>query len=74
VEEGVDSALRLGELPDSSPVATRISATEGVFAASLGYLRAHGDPKSPAELRAQDCIGVQGLRTLDAIRPNGLDQ
>jgi hypothetical protein len=48
-EEGVDTALRVGDLPDSALVATRIGTIHRVFAAC------------PADLVKHNCIGVQGL-------------
>jgi DNA-binding transcriptional LysR family regulator len=41
-EEGVDTALRVGDLPDSALVATRIGTIQCVFAASPGYLTSRG--------------------------------
>ena len=60
-EEGIDAALRLGDLPDSALIATRIGTIRRVFAASPGYLEARGTPRKPCDLVGHDCIGVQGL-------------
>jgi DNA-binding transcriptional LysR family regulator len=60
-EEGVDVALRVGDLPDSALVATRIGTIHRVFAASPGYLKSRGRPQSPADLVKHGCIGVQGF-------------
>jgi DNA-binding transcriptional LysR family regulator len=60
-EEGVDAALRLGDLPDSSLVATRVGAAQRVFAASPDYIKARGSLERPADLKRHDCIGVQGF-------------
>jgi len=60
-EEGVDAALRLGDMPDSSLVATKIGVVHRVFAASPLYLKERGVPGSPADLAIHDCIGVQGF-------------
>lgn len=61
VEEGIDVALRIGDLPDSSLIATRIGALRMLTCASPAYLRAHGEPKTPAALAAHDCIAFAGL-------------
>ena len=60
-EEGIDAALRVGDLPDSALIATRIGTIRRVFAASPDYLEARGTPRKPGDLAGHDCIGVQGL-------------
>jgi DNA-binding transcriptional LysR family regulator len=60
-EEGIDAALRVGELPDSALKATRVGTIRRVFAAGPGYLKARGIPQKPADLIGHDCIGVQGF-------------
>lgn len=61
LEEHVDLALRIGELPDSSMVAARLGYTRQVVCASPAYLNAHGIPKTPKELEAHQCITMQVL-------------
>ncbi len=56
VAEGIDVAIRIGFLKDSSLVATRIGAAPRVFCASPEYLEHHGEPKKPAELAAHSCL------------------
>lgn len=53
VREGVDLAVRIGELPDSSLVARRIGQQDWVLCASPDYLRRHAAPASLPELAAQ---------------------
>ena len=60
-EEWIDAALRVGDLPDSALIATRVGTIRRVFAASPGYLKARGVPQNPADLVGHDCIGVQGF-------------
>ena len=60
-EEGIDAALRIGELPDSAMVATHIGDVHRVFAASPAYLKLRGTPKKPTDLLGYDCVGVQGF-------------
>jgi DNA-binding transcriptional LysR family regulator len=60
-EEGIDAALRVGDLPDSALIATRVGTIRRVFAASPEYLKARGVPQNPADLVGHDCIGVQGF-------------
>ena len=61
VEEQIDIALRIGELPASSLVATRVGSIRRVVCASPGYLVARGTPARPSDLLAHDCITFEGL-------------
>jgi DNA-binding transcriptional LysR family regulator len=61
IEEGIDAALRVGDLPDSALIATRVGTIRRVFAASPGYLKARGIPREPADLVGHYCIGVEGF-------------
>ncbi|HEX5092126.1 MAG TPA: LysR family transcriptional regulator [Burkholderiales bacterium] len=56
VEQGIDVAFRVGELPDSSLVARRISTTHRVTVGSPEYLARRGEPRRPEDLAAHDCI------------------
>lgn len=66
VEEHVDLAVRIGQLPDSSLVATHVGLVRRVVCGSPGYFAARGTPKSPAELGAHDCITFDGLASPEA--------
>lgn len=61
VEENIDVALRIGELPDSGLVATRVGSIRRVVCASPAYLAARGTPRSPADLGRHDCVTFEGL-------------
>jgi DNA-binding transcriptional LysR family regulator len=50
IKEGIDVALRLGELADSSATARVIGRTQRLVAASPSYLKARGTPETPADL------------------------
>ena len=54
-EEHVDLAVRIGELPDSSMIVTRLGLIRRVVCASPAYLKARGVPKEPADLASHDC-------------------
>jgi DNA-binding transcriptional LysR family regulator len=45
VDDHIDMAIRIGELPDSALMATRIGAIRSVVCGSLAYFAAHGIPK-----------------------------
>ena len=54
--EGIDCALRVGDLPDSSLVARRIGLMRFVIAATPGYLTRRGVPATVDELAQHDAI------------------
>jgi DNA-binding transcriptional LysR family regulator len=58
LEENVDVAIRIGELRDSSMIATRVGAIRHVVCASPGYFSARGRPKNPQDLTEHDCITI----------------
>ena len=66
LEDHVDLAVRIGELPDSSLRARRLGSTRRVVCGSPAYFAARGAPKSPAELGAHDCITFEGMMSADA--------
>lgn len=61
VEENIDVSIRIGSLPDSSMIATRIGSVRFVLCASPRYLAARGHPKDPGELRDHDCISIDSV-------------
>ncbi len=50
MDEGIDVAVRIAELPDSSLTAVRVGSVRRVLCASPGYLATHGRPRTPSEL------------------------
>lgn len=62
VEEGMDIAVRIGPLADSSLHALRIGEVRQVIAASPGYLARRGIPAGPAETSQHDLIASTGPR------------
>ena len=61
VEEGVDVAVRIGHLADSSLVAIPVGVVRRVVCASPAYLRKHGTPRRPGDVRQHRCIRFTGL-------------
>ena len=61
IEEGLDAAVRIGELPDSTLVARALGETRRLVCAAPAYLRRAGIPKRPADLQAHRCIVFSGL-------------
>lgn len=58
VEEGIDLALRVGALSDSSLIGRRIAEVRLRLFASRQYLEEHGSPKTPNDLKEHKCIGT----------------
>src|SRR5262245_3833749 len=56
VEDGVDLAVRIGHLPDSTLVARHVGEMPRIVVASPGYLRARGEPTRPSDISAHDTI------------------
>lgn len=56
VKEGVDVAIRVGPLADSSLVARKIGTSRRMVVASPEYLIKHGFPKTPADLKSHECL------------------
>ncbi len=62
VEEGIDVAVRIGELPDSSLIALAIGAVRQTIVASPDYCRRRGTPMRPEELVGHDVIAGDNIR------------
>lgn len=62
VDDGVDVAIRMGELDDSSLVARRLMDTRWVTVASPAYLARHGTPTRTRELAGHNCIKFRSPR------------
>jgi DNA-binding transcriptional LysR family regulator len=56
VEDGVDLAVRIGHLADSSLVARHVGEMRRIVVASPGYLKAHGEPKTPEAIASHQTI------------------
>jgi DNA-binding transcriptional LysR family regulator len=56
VDEGIDLAVRLAHLPDSTLAAMRLGEVRRVLCAAPSYLQKRGKPNAPAALADHDCI------------------
>ena len=63
VAEGIDVAIRIGSLKDSTLVATRLAPIPRIFCASPEYLAMRGEPKKPVELARHACLHYSLLST-----------
>lgn len=78
IAEGIDVAIRIGELPDSSLVARKLGVNRRIVCAAPSYLDKHGTPETPEELFSHNCLtfsasprfndwefqGPEGVRTI----------
>lgn len=60
VEENIDAALRIGVLPDSTLLATKIGEIRRVVCASPAYFEKRGMPGHPSDLHKHCCITFEG--------------
>jgi DNA-binding transcriptional LysR family regulator len=56
VDEGIDVALRIGRLADTSFMARKIGEDKRLICAAPSYLARHGTPQRPEDLRRHSCI------------------
>ena len=68
VEEGIDVAVRIGELPDSSLHAARVGSVRRVLVAAPAYLKAHGVPQRPEDLARHTMASASGVTPVSEWR------
>jgi len=56
VEDGVDLAVRIGHLPDSTLVARHVGEMRRIVVASKAYLERRGEPDTPQAIASHDTI------------------
>jgi DNA-binding transcriptional LysR family regulator len=74
IEDHVDMAVRIGPLPDSTMITTRVGLMRTVVCASPKLLAGQGVPKSPEDLAGLPCVNFELLSPASAwpympIRP-----
>jgi DNA-binding transcriptional LysR family regulator len=68
VEEGIDVAVRIGELPDSSLHAARVGSVRRVLVAAPAYLQAQGVPRRPQDLARHTIASASGVTPVSEWR------
>jgi DNA-binding transcriptional LysR family regulator len=83
VKEGVDCAVRVGDLPDSNLVSVRLADNRRLCVAAPAYLQRAGIPYHPSDLQKHECLTLSSdagqqrgwAFTMDGathhVRPNG---
>lgn len=65
VDEGVDVAVRIAHMPDSSLIAAKVGEIGRVVCASPAYLARKKKPKHPADLAFHDCVSFSQVTPSD---------
>ncbi|MFG1364046.1 LysR family transcriptional regulator [Xanthobacter versatilis] len=73
VSEGIDLALRMGELTDSAAIARRIARSRRSVIATPAYLSRTGTPLVPADLATHEAIVYSQLGASWTFRRNGTE-
>lgn len=71
VKQGVDLAIRLGELAPSTLKARALAASPRVLVAAPSYLERNGMPERPEDLKAHNCLARADVRTWRLRTPDG---
>jgi DNA-binding transcriptional LysR family regulator len=66
VSDHVDMAVRIGALPDSSMVATRVGSMRTVVCGAPGLLARHGTPTAPKDIERFPCVSIDGFLSATA--------
>jgi DNA-binding transcriptional LysR family regulator len=61
IEDHIDMAVRIGVLPNSSMIATRVGSMRTVVCVSPKLIAAHGKPRTPQDLAALPCVSFDFL-------------
>lgn len=64
VDDHIDMAVRIGKLPDSAMIATRVGSMRRVVCGHPKLLERHGIPKAPEELTRLPCVASIGVQAL----------
>ncbi|MBB3441327.1 LysR family transcriptional regulator [Rhizobium sp. BK379] len=75
IEEGIDIALRMGDLPDSALTVRKIGQSPRIVVAAPAYIARHGEPTHPAELgQHQSVVYAKGFgRDAWLFRQDGVE-
>lgn len=68
MEEGIDVAVRIGQLPDSSLLAIRVGQVRSVVVAAPAYLDRYGTPARPQDLQNHVVVAAGGITPLPEWR------
>lgn len=67
VGQGIDLAVRLGDISDSTLRVRRLHPKRRILCAAPAYIAAHGAPKTPADLKNHNCVLMRFGGNLDNV-------
>jgi len=73
VEEEVDVAIRIADMPDSSLIARKLAPARRMVTASPAYLEKHGIPRTPEDLKNHNCLTLNFETSLNQWEFKGPD-
>lgn len=62
VSQGLDMAIRIDNMPNSTLIAKRLTCCKTVLCASPAYIQQYGEPTSPADLIEHNCLQYSYFR------------
>lgn len=68
IEEGIDVAIRVGDLADSRLISRALAPHHACAFAAPDYLARRGTPRHPAELAGHDCVNFRFQSSGQALR------
>jgi DNA-binding transcriptional LysR family regulator len=74
LDNGMDLAIHVGHLADSSLVARRFASTRWIICAAPAYLDVHGTPQGPADLPQHNCLNFVPDMTASIWTVQGVDR
>lgn len=74
VDEGFDMAIRIGQLPDSSLIARKISSSRILTVAAPAYWKANGVPQHPEDIASHNCLTYAYMATPNSWHFHDPDQ
>jgi len=63
VQDGIDVAIRVGELADTSLASTKLVSNRRIICAAPKYIERHGIPKTPDDLAQHNCLILNAHKT-----------
>lgn len=74
LDGGIDVAIHVGHLADSSMVAHRFASTRWIICAAPGYIARHGAPTTPDELGQHECLNFVPSNPASIWRVKGTER